>query len=298
MMLILQSSVGAGMREGGSVCLQLAMAPTGTQAVYILSDQRSPTLQAVLQPGQEGKVLRLSSSLQPAPGLSLDLEASVAASGAWQSAKVASKWAGEDFLAAGSLTLPLERGAPHAELTYHQSLGEGTGCTAGGSLNALLAPPGEGGLLPALLPPAPQQVFWGTFASWTSHSRASALHVRYGQQPRQEAPPMEVASLTFWRRASKHLELGADLSVASSSPVASGAGVGMRMTLAGSGQAASQGLAPVLTAHASSEMVLGVSLQTPSASPVSNTFMRSTLTAVLDHRQRDYKLGAAVEMYC
>jgi pyruvate-formate lyase-activating enzyme len=42
---------------------------------------------------------------------------------------------------------------------------------------------------------------------------------------------------------------------------------------------------------------LGVSLTTPSAPLGTNTFMRSVLTAVLDHKQRDYKTGLSLEFY-
>lgn len=297
--MILQSSVGGGMRDAGTLMAQLSYAPTGTQAVCIVGDQRGPRLQAVLAPGPEGRQLRLSTTAHPAAGLAVDLETSVASSGAWSSAKATARWEAADFWAEGALTLPLERGAPQATLAYHQSLGAGTGCTAGGTLQALLHPPAGGGALPDLLPPRAQQLFWGTYGSWTSASRNSAAFVRYAQQPRSDGPPLEATSLSFWRRVNKGLELGADASCANAGPftqpVQSGAGVGMRVTFQGPGTV--QGLAPVLTAHASTDMVVGVSLQVPSAAPASNTFMRTTLTTVLDHRNRDYKAGASVEMY-
>ncbi len=298
--VILQSSVGGGGRDAGAVCAQLMYSPAGTQTVYVVSDSRSPSLQAVLAPGQEGRVLRLSSTLQPAEGLTVDLEGAITSAGVPQSAKVGGKWAGGDFLASGSLTLPLERGAPHAELSYHQSLGRGTGCTAGGSLSALLhQPSGAWGPLPDLLPMRAQQVFWGTFGSWSSAERDRAVYVKHCQQPRPDGPPLEATSVVAWNRVSKSLELCADLSCTTegpfTAPQASGAGVGLRMNFAGT--ASNQGLSSTLLAHASSELVLGVSLTTPSAPLGTNTFMRSVLTAVLDHKQRDYKTGLSLEFY-
>jgi hypothetical protein len=52
-----------------------------------------------------------------------------------------------------------------------------------------------------------------------------------------------------------------------------------------------------ITAHASSDLVLGVSLVLPNAAQFSQTYMRSTLSTVLDHKNKDFKAGLSVEMY-
>jgi hypothetical protein len=280
---------------------QLSYSPHGSSAVLLVADQRAPTLTAALLPGgPSGRVLRLSTSAKPAEWAKLKLEANVALPGAWQSAALTAECEAHDFFAEGSLHVPLEAergGGPVAELTYHQSLGSATGLTAGGRLKAYLQPGSAGGgALGALLQPRAQALDWATHGSWTAASKESGLLARYEMERRQEAAPLEAVSLLYWRTVGKTLELCA--SVASkgegllSAPVESGAAVGMRLRFGDGGQ-----MFPVLTAHATSDLVLGVSLALPNAAQFSQTYMRSTMSAVLDHKKRDFKAGLGVEMY-
>ena len=288
--LVLQNMVGGG-RDAGNVCAQFALTPSGTNAVYVVADQRSPSLQAVLQPGgPEGRILRLSSTVPAVEGVILDGEVSVSSSGVFASAKVGGKWMGPDFHATGSLTLPgADRGGtPHGEITYHQSLGEGTGATAGGSLTALLSP---GSL-------QPQQLLWGTFASLTNSSRDWSLHARYGLQPNPQGPTGQAMSLNWWKRSSKNLELGAGYTFSTLrylEPIGSTTTVGLRMSFPGS--SGDKSLATQLTAQADSNLTLGVALLMPSAQLGSQTLLRTTLSSVLEHRTKDFKVGLSVEIY-
>lgn len=136
--LSMQSSVGPAGRDGAAVGLQLGISPHGTNAVYIFSDQRVPSLQAVLQPGMEGKLLKCVLGLRPAPGLSVDVEGVMHAGssgggaaaamgggdagpkpGGVQSGKVTAKYAGDDFHTVLQVA-PFGDGPPNFELNYHQ----------------------------------------------------------------------------------------------------------------------------------------------------------------------------------
>lgn len=243
--LVLQNMVGGG-RDAGSVCAQFALTPSGANAVFVCADQRSPSLTAVLQPGgPEGKVLSLRSSMGVGEGVSVEGEVNVTAGGGVANSKVGGRWAGKDFHAAGSMTFPGGGGGEggpggggggprptHGELSYHQSLGAGTGATAGGSLTALFTP-GK----PLFLPPHPQQLLWGTFASYTTPSKDTAIHARYGLAPNPSGGPMNQAlSLAWWRRAAKHLEVGASTTLTTvryTEPVGSTTSVGMRVAFLG-----------------------------------------------------------------
>jgi len=290
--LVLQNMIGGG-RDGGSACVQLALTPSGTNAVYVLADQRSPSLQAVLQPGgPDGRILRLSSTVSVGEGVSLDGEVSVSSAGGLASAKVGGKWAGSDFHASGSLTIPGgERGPPHGEFSYHQSLGEGTGATAGGSLTALMSPG-------SLLPPVPQQLLWGTFASLSGSSRDWSIHARYGLQPNPQGPTGQAFSLNWWKRSTKNVEVGVGHSFSTlryTEPVGSVTSLGFRASFPGA--SGDKSLATQLTAQADSNLTLGVSLLMPSVQLGSQTLMRTTLSTVLEHKAKDYKVGVGVELY-
>ena len=137
--LTVQNSVlPHGVGESASIGMQMGITSTGAHAVLIISDQQSPSLQAVVQPGPEGKVIRLTSGIKPRPGMQLDVETSLS-SGGPMGAKVTAKAAVADFHT--SLTvepaLPLSRGGGQAEFTYHQAITPSI--TAGGSLQASLA---------------------------------------------------------------------------------------------------------------------------------------------------------------
>ena len=290
--LSLQSSIGGGGgRDGGFVASQMFFTPAGAQSVFIAADQRGPTLQATLMPpaGPEGRSLRLSTAGQPAPGVALEADAVLHNSGAVQSGKVGAKWSGDDFHATLALNVPLggQGGGPIGDLAYHQSLGRGTGATAGGTLHARLSPDAP------VLAPVVQHLLWGAFGSWTSAREDSALFARVSQQPTQEGTILHALAVQAWHRAGRALELGADFSANSGGE--SGAGLGARMTFHGADRP--QNLAPVLTAHVSSGLVASVSLVTPTAGLASSSFLRTTVSAVLDHKKRDYKMGVGVELY-
>jgi hypothetical protein len=297
--LVVQPSIQAGRGEGATLMAQLSYSPHGSSAVLLVADQRAPTLTAALLPGgPSGRVLRLSTNAKPAEWAKVKLEANLALPGAWQSAALTAECEAHDFFAEGSLHVPLDAeraGGPVAELTYHQSLGAASGLTAGGRLKAYLHP-SSGGALGALLAHRPQALDWATHGSWTSRSKESGLLARYEMERRAEAPPLEATSLLYWRTVGKTLELCAGVHSKAegllATPVESGASVGMRLKFGDGGQ-----MFPVLTAHATSDLVLGVSLVLPNAAQFSQTYMRSTLSTVLDHKNKDFKAGLSVEMY-
>jgi len=300
LMLLLQSTLGPPGRDAAALATQLQLSPGGVSHVWILSDGRAPGLQAVLQPGPEGsKLLKLGLSGRPGaapPGVSLEGDVTLAFGGL-HAAKCTAKLAAPDFLATLAVS-PLGAGPPSAELTYHQSLGP-TGFTAGGTLSAAFA-----ALLPA---PAPARLAWGAFGSWTEPRRRDrAVYARFGAQQRADGADALGLSVQTWRRVAKGLELGANASATLAGgggpawlplPLPAGlldtaAGAGARYTFEGPG-----GLNPVLVAHLSTAGVASLSWQKPTASGVTNTFMRTTLSAVLDHPRRDYKYGATVEFF-
>lgn len=298
-MLLMQSTIGNPGRDSAAVATQASLSASGLSSVWILSDQRSPGLQAVLQPGPDGgKLLKVAVNGRPAalPGLAVDAEALLSAAGVNQ-VKGSAKYNGEDFCTSLSLT-PFGQGPPNAELNYHQ--GVCPGWTAGGTMAFAFAD-----LFPL---PVVQRVVWGTFGSWTEpRKRDKAVYVRFGAQPRQDGSETLNLALQSWHKVGKGLEMGANLSLSTLSgggpawlpvplpasfPPEASAGVGGRMTFEGPG-----GLNPILLAHLSTSGVASLQWQKPTASPVTNTFMRTTLSAVLDHPKRDYKWGVQLELY-
>lgn len=298
-MLMMQSTIGQAGRDSAAVAAQMSLSSGGVNNVWILSDQKSPGLQAVLQPGPDGgKLLKVAVSGKPSsiPGLASDVEALLAASGV-QQVKTTSKYNGDDFFASLSLT-PMGQGPPNAEFNYHQAVAQGW--TAGGSVALAFAE-----LYPL---PSVGRVVWGTYGSWMDFRRRDrALFWRLNSTPRQDGSESLSLGLQTWQRVSKALEMGANVTLASpagggpawlpiplpaSFPPEASAGVGARMTFDGPG-----GLNPILTAHLTTAGVASVQWQKPTASGMTNTFMRTTLSAVLDHPKRDYKWGVQLELY-
>jgi hypothetical protein len=294
--LMVQNGLGSG-PPGGMVMAQAQLTPQATQAVLIFGDSRGPTLQATLMPpqGADGRSLRLTSGGRPLPQLHAEGELVVHNSGAPQTGRLTGKWSDDDFFANASLTRHAGDGgrAPvfTGEFSYHQSLGRGTGLTAGGSLNARFAPGAT------LLAPRAQQLLWGAFGSWVNARDTSAAFVRFAQAPTPEGALVEQLAVQAWHRASRAVELGANLRASTGhggggdAPVM---GAGLRMTF----HAPDRGpnLAPVLTAHMDSNLVASVSLSSPTAG-FSSTFMRTGVSAVLDHKNKDWKFGCSVELY-
>ena len=292
--LMLQNGLGGGgSGPPGVFMTQAHFTPGGTQAAFIFGDNRGPTLQATVTPpqGADGRSLRLTSAGRPLPQLHAEGEVVLHNSGAAQSARVTGKWSGDDFFAAATLTRHAgdggRPGVATGELSYHQSLGRGTGLTAGGTLNARFAP------APALLAlPRAQQLMWGAFGSWVNARDTSAAFFRLSQAPTPEGAVVEQLAVQAWHRASRAVELGADFKASTAGE--SCVGLGARMTF----HAPDRGpnLAPVLTAHVDTNLVAGVAISTPTAG-FSSTFMRTGVSAVMDHKHRDWKFGAQLELY-
>jgi hypothetical protein len=292
--LMLQNGLGSSAPgPPGMFMAQAHFTPMGTQAVFIFGDNRGPTLQATVTPpqGPDGRSLRITSAGRPVAPLHAEGEAVVHNSGAVQSVRATGKWSGDDFFAAATLTRHAGDGsrAPVAtgELSYHQSLGAGTGLTAGGTLNARFAPSAA-----LLAPPRVQQLMWGAFGSWANARDTSAALVRVAQAPTPEGAVVEQLAVQAWHRASRAVELGADFKASTAGE--SCVGLGARMTF----HAPDRGpnLAPVLTAHMDTNLVASVQLSTPTAG-FSSTFMRSGVSAVLDHKNQDWKFGCSLELY-
>lgn len=284
--MVLQSTIGQPGPNSAAVIAQMGITSGGANTVWILTDQRSPTVQAVLQPGPEGKIIKLSSTARPIKGLSADGEVFFSAA-AVLAPKISGKYIGDDFHAQLAVQ-PMGGmgGAPsNFELAYHQTLVPGI--TAGGSLQGML-----GSVLPV---PSIEKLMWGSFGSWRNQRGDRAVTLRLGQQPGQGGQVLHNFSGQYWHKASKNLELGSNINYSAHSllePASSDAGIGMRMSFEGLG-----GMNPNLTAHMSSNLVASVQYQKPFASPVSSTFMRTTFTGVFDHKNKDYKYGVGLECY-
>lgn len=163
------------------------------------------------------------------------------------------------------------------------------GWTAGGSVQ---------GIVSQLLPyPIPVKLYTSAYGSWTSSRQDNAVVWKVGEQPRPDGASMHAGSVQVWHRVTRNLQLGTDLQVTvAADPFTiqdSTAGAGFKMTFENS----PGGMSPTLTGHFSSAAVAGISWQKPSASMVSNTFMRTTLSGVFDHKNKAYKVGAQLELY-
>jgi hypothetical protein len=289
----LQCSVGPPSRDGASVGAHIGISSQGSQAVWVLTDQKLPSLQAVLQPGQEGKNLRLNSTFKlfgdRIPGLSTEGELVLAASGV-QGAKGTAKMNGDDYFAQLMLQ-PFGAGGqpPIFELGYHQTVVNGF--TLGGSLQ---------GVVDISSPIGVQNALYQSFGSWRTQRGDSMVLWRLGQQPKGYGEILQELKTSVWHKPTRWIELGSTFIV--SAPVSlfsgmppedSAASVACRMTFDGH----PGGMSPTLTANLSSSLVAGLSYVTPSATNWSNTFLRTTYAATLDHSKRDFKMGVQVEVY-
>jgi hypothetical protein len=112
-----------------------------------------------------------------------------------------------------------------------------------------------------------------------------------------------VLSLRAWHQPPlAPLQLGASFGARSSAGFGvlvdeSSATAALRTRLSGGAKPGEPGaeLAPVLTCALSTGLVAALSLQVPT--PTQLTFMRTTYTAQMDHRARDFKFGMAIEVY-
>ena len=289
----LQCSVGPPARDGASVGAHIGISSQGSQAVWVLTDQKLPSLQAVLQPGQEGKNLRLNSTFKlfgdRFPGLTTEGELVLAAAGV-MGAKGTAKMNGDDYFAQMMLQ-PFGAGGqpPIFELGYHQTVTNGF--TLGGSLQ---------GVLDITSPVGVQNALYQSFGSWRTQRGDSMLLWRLGQQPKGYGEILQELKTSVWHKPTRWIELGSTFIV--SAPVSlfsglppedSAASVACRMTFDGH----PGGMSPTLTANLSSSLVAGLSYVTPSATNWSNTFLRTTYAATLDHSKRDFKMGVQVEVY-
>jgi hypothetical protein len=123
------------------------------------------------------------------------------------------------------------------------------------------------------------------------------------EQPGAPGGPATVLSLRAWHQPPlTPLQLGASFGMSSTSGFASAvdqssATAALRTRLNAGAKQGEPGaeLAPVLTCALSTGLVSALSLQVPT--PTQATFMRTTYTAQMDHRNRDYKFGMAIECY-
>lgn len=286
--LTMQSSAGGGSQAPAALVLQGNLSPSGLNVVYILSDQKSPSMQAVLmnsqKDGKEAKMLRLTSSFSPAGGLDIDQEVAMMYTGI-ESMKTTFKWKKDDFYTTLAVS-PMGDGPKTAEFSYHQAIDKNF--TAGGTLNAMLGD--------KLVPyPSVQGLTWSLFGSFTNTRKDFATFVNYGLQSNPFQGLNEVFKVQTWKRISKTLEAGANFSATTSNWTnleRTETGAGFRMTFQ-----SPSGLNPTLTAHFSSDLVASMQLQKPFASIGSNTFMRTTLNGRFDHKQKSYTWGAQIELY-
>jgi hypothetical protein len=308
--LLLQSTLGQGGGPPAAVAAQVAVNAGGAQTMWIVSDQKGPSMQAVLQPGPDGKILKLATSARPVSlprigairGLSAEAETLVSSS-AVRGTKLTLKYGdpsggGDSFT---SLTVQPWGGMggapPNFELNYHQTLAEDASLgtvTGGGTFSGVLDTDSAGSSIPIPIPTI-KRVLWGTFWSWESRRRATWVGTRIGPQPRADGSTVQNATTHVWHRVARGLELGTDLSVSMHSltePSESVVGVGGRMQFDAPG-----GLGATLTGHLNSQLVTSVQWVKPHASPVSSTFARTTLVGVFDHANKDYKLGMQMEVY-
>jgi hypothetical protein len=287
----LQCSVGPPARDGASVGAHIGISSQGSQAVWVLTDQKLPSLQAVLQPGQEGKNLRLNSTIKPfehIPGLTTEGELVLAAAGIL-GVKGTAKMNGDDFFAQLMLQ-PFGAGGqpPIFELGYHQTVVNGF--TLGGSLQ---------GVVDITSPIGIQNALYQSFGSWRTQRGDSMVLLRLGQQPKGYGEILQEFKASVWHKPTRWIELGSSflvntpVSLFSGPPDDSSASVACRMTFDGH----PGGMSPTLTANLSSNLVAGISYVTPSATNWSNTFLRTTYAATLDHSKRDFKMGVQVEVY-
>ena len=272
---------------------RVGLSPSNHYAIWVLMDQREPTLQAVLTPGQEGRAVRLSSRGRPLaqrlPGLTLEGEAVVAHAGL-QQLKLSAKHAGDDWHAqAEAVPLPQGGAPPTFEAQYHQSVAQGA--SLGGSLQgALISPP---------------RVLASVFGAWLNSRKDTAALFTIAQKPQQGGAVAQEVKLQCWRRVPhmRRVELGANFRAQApqrsgsllwaGAPDESEVGVAMRMEFEGH----APNMSPRLTAHVSNLGVASLSLVKPTATNWSETFMRTTIAGVFDHPKRDYKIGCQVEIY-
>lgn len=309
--LMLQTSIGTPGQGGAAVAAQTSFATGGSQTVWILSDQQSPSLQAVLQPaGQEGRIVKVTTGFRPVtlpfnlsngpiPGLNVEFEG-LFTTEAITGGKITTKYAPSrgDF---HSLFALQPWGGPNTppnfEFNYHQTvippgtlstkgLWAGT-FTAGGSLS--------GGLDSVVPIPSIQRLLWGTYGSYENRSHTTWLGWKLGQQPKPDGTSVNTLGVKYWHRINKGLELGSFIDINTHSlfvPADSNFGIGGKLSFEGMG-----GIANTVTGQVTRNGVASVQVALPTASMISQTFMRTTLTGVFDHQNKDYKYGAQIEMY-
>ena len=274
-----------GERERLALQLMLNIDRSASTVLVLSDDRKRPSLSAVVQPGQQGRMVRLAGSHRPLEALPLTLtgEATVGW-GRLAGAGAGVKAVGGDFTAALALKGGLE-GAASGELAYHQAVVEtpALALSLGGALEAALARP----LLPL---PRPVALAPSLFGILSTRSRSASLLARWARAADGSG---DALTLTAHRHAGKALEVGAKLAV-NLATLESTVGVGARMQL---GNDAYIGGPPLtLTASANNELKVAMSLQHFYISPFApGTQMVSSLHGTFDHRAREHTVGVQLQ---
>ena len=313
LVLMLQTSIGQPGQHGAAIAAQTSFAMAGSQTVWILSDQQSPSLQAVLQPAgrEEGRILKINTGFRPVtlpfnlsngpiPGLNVELEA-LFTTEAISGGKITTKYAPSrgDFhsmLALQPFASP-NGTPPNFEFSYHQTvIPPGTLSTKGLLSGTFTAGGSLQGMLDKVVPiPSIQRILWGTFGSYENRNHTSWLGWKLGQQPKPDGSSVNTLNLKYWHRINKGLELGTFIDLSAHSllqPSDSNTGISGKLSFEGMG-----GVANTVTGQVTRNGVASIQVALPTVSMISQTFMRTTLTGVFDHRNKDYKYGAQIEMY-
>lgn len=282
------SKSGGGRSGAAHAAVQLMIQQKGYATVYILSDDRSPSIRAVLRPGQAGHELQMTLGHQVSKSTEVEVEASLVP-GALNESTATVKHKGDDYTS--SLTATSGQQGKQVSLTYHQAINPSGTLTLGGSVTAIMdrllplpvvAPKGEG---PSVTP-----VFFGSYTHTPSlASSGSAAVVGGNEMWMGSVSGSDLSgSLRYWKQATKDIELGANLT-ASLATGHSTCGVGMRMNLA-----KSQGQ---LTATANSDSKVQICYQQGMHDPFFGTgdMMFTILSATFDHKQQHHSVGAQLQ---
>lgn len=276
LMILLSPTVGRMENQRLSVTGQLYI-DKAVNAMYTVSDERGkPTLSALVQPSQEGKVIKLSagSKVESVPGLSVNGSVMVG----WArlvGKEFGAKMRGPDFLAVASAK---DSAAGKSwELAYQQRVLPQL--SLGGSLSAQCD---------SFTPlPTPKALLPSVFGTWTSPGKEWTVLGRWAKES-------DSASVTVHRQVSRNTEVGAKL-VANLDSLESSVALAGRVALGH--DPFMGGPALTLTGNINSDLKVGVALQHQSVTPASNTQMISMLTVTADHKAREHSVGGMLQFF-